>query len=99
MGGGAYLHNVGKRRNSTAPEMTFRHTLQVISTWRRVADVAQRNHFRLAGPEILANPWTPVSIPLRCEKARILGVICESSIRSSLGVVSSDRIIGKAGGT
>lgn len=71
MGGGAYLHNVGKRRNSTAPEMTFRHTLQVISTWRRVADVAQRNHFRLAGPEILANPWTPVSIPLRCEKARI----------------------------
>lgn len=30
--GRRYLHNVGKRRNSTAAEMTFCHTLQVIST-------------------------------------------------------------------
>lgn len=30
--GRRYLHKVEKRRNSTATEMTFCHTLQVIST-------------------------------------------------------------------
>nr|XP_012229389.1 PREDICTED: sperm-tail PG-rich repeat-containing protein 2-like [Linepithema humile] len=53
--GSSNLHNVGKS-GDCLPEMTFCCALQVISTQKRVADVAQRNHFRLAEPEIRANP-------------------------------------------
>ena len=68
-----YLHNVGKRRNSTAGGNDVlpysRGHFHVEARGRRRA---RRNHFRLAEPEIRANLWAPVYMSISTLGTRIV---------------------------
>lgn len=86
-GRGRYLHNVGKRRNSTAGgnDVLLSGSFPRRGAW---PTKARRNHFRLAEPEIRANLWAPVYMSIHPRNAdrhkyRRLVFIPESRERSS----------------